>query len=177
MHIKLSIGDLNHLKKFKKAIGYEGCVHPKGDYCYIDVSGKWFPQALFDKYAITSRKTERVIVPTIPDRYINSFLRGFFDGDGCISVSTCPYLSFTCCSKIFLEQVREIFFDRGIRLKSKNRVPPIQSDCQISYSGRNAGTILDWIYRGAPENERLERKYQKFSTLWVGARVVKGGRL
>lgn len=177
LHIKLSITDLNHLEKFKKAIGYEGRVHPKGDYCFIDVSGKWFPRALFDRYAITRRKTERVIVPSIPDKYINSFLRGFFDGDGCISVSTCPYVSFTCCSKRFLEQIREIFFDRGIRLKSKNRVPPIQKGCQISYSGRNAGMILGWMYGNASENERLERKYHKFLTLWVSARGVKGGRL
>ena len=33
---------------------------------------------------------------------------------------------------------------------------------QISYSGKNALKILDWLYVDSAESNRLERKYQRY---------------
>ncbi len=167
LHIKLSLKDIDHLDKFKKAIGFEGNVHSNHKYCYIDICGKWYPEALKVNYNIGPRKTNSIEFPEIPSRLISSYIRGYFDGDGCITVTSCPTINFTSGSISMLSSIQEIFYDNGIRIKSKNRVPPIQAGKQISYSGENAKKILDWIYKGSTETERLDRKYNRYKDFWT----------
>ena len=51
----------------------------------------------------------------------------------------------------------------GIRLKTKQKKPILteKSNC-ISYSGKNAKKILDWIYKNSNEKLRLDRKYERY---------------
>lgn len=59
------------------------------------------------------------------------------------------------------------FHHLGVNLKSKNDVPPIQnkSGCgQISYSGKNAKIVLDWLYKNSDEKMRLTRKFELYKT-------------
>lgn len=46
------------------------------------------------------------------------------------------------------------------------RVPPIQNPIngvgQISYSGKNAKQILDWLYKDSDYLTRLDRKYKRY---------------
>ena len=57
---------------------------------------------------IHSNKTYSQTFPLVPDEYIYSFLRGVFDGDGCVYVSNKNYngyysISITTASKIFAD--------------------------------------------------------------------------
>ena len=171
LHIKLAIIDYNHLLKFCKEIQYH--YIPKkaknNSYCYIDVSGTWFVNGLKKNFDISSNKTKNVrIYDKIPKKYLSHFLRGYFDGDGCVTYTSTSSISFSGASEMMLCQIKILFRDTlKIKLKSGNDSPPIKNGKQISYSGKNAYRILKWMYFGSEESTRLDRKYRRFIELFV----------
>lgn len=91
--ITLSAKDKTHLEKFKKAIG---ATNPILDY----VGGGFNSESVFSKILLTSQKTVddlkrhgvmeqktfKITFPELEDVLIPHFIRGYFDGDGTISV-------------------------------------------------------------------------------------------
>lgn len=60
------------------------------------------------KYGISENKSHQdYSIPNISDEFFNSFVRGYFDGDGCISLKSTGYsvTSICCNSKIFLDSL------------------------------------------------------------------------
>lgn len=167
LSIKLSLIDASHLDKFKEAIGFRGNVHYAESYAYIDICGKWVTEPLERNFSITGRKTHTLEFPSLPDNVLNHFIRGYFDGDGGISFSTVANISFTCASPRFMGHLQHVFRHVvGVQLNGKNEYPPIQNGVQISYNGKNAKKILDWLYNGSTKRSRLDRKYDKMCRLF-----------
>jgi len=83
--IKLHKKDVEILEKFKKSIEFEGSVwfSKKRDMCEISLSGKKLIEDL-SKYGLIQNKTKKLQYPEID--YEIDFIRGYFDGDGCIRV-------------------------------------------------------------------------------------------
>ena len=48
-------------------------------------------------------------IPNIDENFINSFILGYFDGDGCITIKSTGYsvVSICCNSRLFLEDVQK----------------------------------------------------------------------
>ena len=62
------------------------------------------------KYGVLEDKSHKDFhMPNIPNEYINSFILGYFDGDGCITIKSTGYsvVSICCNSKIFLEEIKQ----------------------------------------------------------------------
>jgi hypothetical protein len=94
---------------------------------------------------------------------LSHYIRGYFDGNGCITDRCATAsISLTSGSIEILRQLRLIFKKLGVVLKSGNDVAPICNDKAISYSGKNAKIILNWIYKDSDESTRLIRKYEKY---------------
>lgn len=169
LHIKLANKDRNHLQKFLDCIGADYQIKGTTSYSTIDISGQWFLNDLKTKFGIVPRKTFTTTFPNIPKKYHKDFIRGIMDGDGCITHTTCPTLSF-CGTEELLTSMLHIFKSLGIRLKSGNDIPPIQTTNknigQVYYSGRNAKHILDWLYKGTTDKNRLTRKYNRYVDLF-----------
>lgn len=95
--ITLKNADRDHLRKFSKAIAYNGKILDKelndkrGFTTYsstIRINSKKVCSSL-KKYGVVSRKTGKEIIPeNIPKELIRHFIRGFFDGDGSITKSS-----------------------------------------------------------------------------------------
>lgn len=83
--IKLHKKDVEILEKFKKSIEFEGNVwfSKKRNMCEISLSGNKLIEDLL-KYGLIQNKTKNLKYPEI-DHEID-FIRGYFDGDGCIRV-------------------------------------------------------------------------------------------
>jgi hypothetical protein len=67
--------------------------------------------AFLIKNQLTERKSNNMIFPNINAKYFGSFLRGYFDGDGSVSVTKGIHrgyfrVSFTSGSLIFLEEIK-----------------------------------------------------------------------
>lgn len=118
------------------------------------------------QYGITENKSHTdYIYPNIPKEFDRDFIRGYFDGDGCISVKSTGYnvISFCCNSKIFLESLASVLISYGIYTRpiytGKNRCnQPLHT---LYLSGRaNKSLFKKFLYDKA--ETFLSRKFNKF---------------
>lgn len=115
---------------------------------------------------ITPRKSLRLKIPNIPTRYLPFFIRGYFDGDGCIFVGiekgrSTPRLRliFTSGSRQFLNSLSEVF---NIQLETKiSKIYFNSGAYRLLYSKREAVKILKFMYQKLQSAPYLERKYFK----------------
>ena len=97
-------------------------------------SKEWFRD--LTRLTLTQRKSNTLVFPKVPSRYLSDFIRGYFDGDGCVYFSRhLQYADrkkprkilmtlFTSGSRSFLESLWVHIKRRGVRggsLKKKNR--------------------------------------------------------
>lgn len=90
--IQLHIDDIDILEKFKKAIVFDGNIrkysNEHGSYCGISISSYKNSEYL-KSYGICENKTFKIclksIMDKIPENLTRHFIRGYFDGDGCVS--------------------------------------------------------------------------------------------
>lgn len=167
LHIKLAIKDKEHLQKFLNSINSNHPIYIKKDYVYISISGKWFLQDLKDNFNILPRKTYIAEFPLqLPTEFYSDFIRGYFDGDGCITKTSCPTINFVGTINI-LNNLNLFFNNLDIKLKSGNKSAPIQKTKtnnigSIHYSGKNAQKILNKLYLNTDNKLRLDRKYERY---------------
>lgn len=114
---------------------------------------------------IFERKSKNIKKIEIPKEFESHFIRGVFDGDGSVYISSIhkntKYLgvSITSASNIFLEQIREI-------LKSNNIDSNIIKDCRKScyylkiYKKDHIKLFFNYIYKDS--TIYLQRKYKFF---------------
>ena len=172
--IELSIVDIEHLRKFNKSI--EGnykittrIMHLEEtdkDYemCCIRVCKKTFVDHLIDKGVIPNKSFD-ITMPNIPENLFSHFIRGFFDGGGCLAHGTTKYKNktqdvikadFTCGSIEFINSLRSILFDNGIN----SHVVSERNHYRLRIGGlKNTHEFLEYIYKDA--TIYLDRKYEK----------------
>jgi len=116
------------------------------------------------KYGIVPNKTNSTNIPkNIPSCLMHHFIRGFFDGDGCIGVTDTGYPSILfATSKEMCEWLQKIFNFGNITKKTN-------SDICYSYDihGREKCKIIfDFLYKDS--SIYLKRKRNKFDIVkWV----------
>lgn len=164
INIHLAISDLSHLQKFAKIIGYTGNIEEHEKDCRINIAGIYYKEALAKNFDLFPQKTKTVSISSkIPKEFLFDYIRGYFDGDGCITQANgALHISFTSGSEIMLKQLQEIFYSNNIILQSKNKVPPIANKSSINYFCKNAFNILKLLYVNSTKNTRLDRKYNLY---------------
>ena len=110
-------------------------------------------------------KTKSIRLPKLREDLYQHFIRGFFDGDGCLQLQDKIYhcrFDLTSASKEFLEEVRPIITTHAktngyLGKETKYNV------WHLNYSGHQVVQILDWLYKDS--NYYLIRKYNKYQIL------------
>ncbi len=178
--------DLDVLEKIKSAMQAEQKISKR------ERNERWKPsyrlqigsrKIFYDLYKLgfTTRKSKTIQLPKIPNNYFADFLRGYFDGDGCISygeykrknrpsMQKVVIMSFTSGSNIFLIQLKariaEICKTKGGFIhKKQNR------GYELVYSSVDTKKILRYIYQ-CKNCIRMHRKYEKSMRLfemWGGS--------
>lgn len=171
--IKLSVEDINHLRKFKKDIEYTGEVKifqrrkryykNEKDICNIDISSNKLAEDLI-KNGCVENKTLILKYPSkdiIPECLEKHFIRGLIDGDGCICIDKNKnfVLNFTG-TKSMCEGVLRFFNKENIKLRK--RFPErFNNNYSFNIKSRNQVPILlSIIYKDA--TVYLDRKYEKY---------------
>ena len=140
------------------------------------------------RHGVTERKSLTTKLPTIPGKYFGDFVRGYFDGDGCVYLdkknkNDYRRLStiFTSGSKNFLEQLR---FELSTHADMSNRIKITVSKggfsqaFQLRYSTGDSTKLYQLMYPPKPENLFLKRKRDKFEDFFAnrpGGEVVTHG--
>lgn len=89
IELSLSISDLNHVDKFKKFIEFEGKLIKDYYRCRVSFKNKKIKNDLI-KLGCTPKKSLTLTFPTeiqVPNNLIHHFVRGYFDGDGSVTIT------------------------------------------------------------------------------------------
>ncbi|MBA1335838.1 MAG: hypothetical protein HPY66_1656 [Firmicutes bacterium] len=169
---RLTSTDIEHLEKLFSLFSYgwtvslrkwskpsEAKYSPAGT---ISISRKDIMERLIE-YGITPNKSLTIKMPSIPPEYLRDFVRGVFEGDGCITFknSLSPNIVFASGSREFLEGLGvEIQAQTGLKIYvSVDK----KGAWKLSYNSPAAAEIFfRYIYDGVPETMILERKHNKF---------------
>lgn len=130
----------------------------------IQINSKMVSKDL-EKYGITQNKSLTAIFPDIPEELYSHFIRGVFDGDGCIHEGKNKYFFTICGTELLINKIQEILIKSCGLNKTKLDKPKIKSGNNITtivrYSGnRQLIRIRDYLYKDA--ELFLTRKKEKF---------------
>lgn len=180
VRIALSLKDKSHVDNFKIMVNATSpvrIIHPKVKYknitktydaAQIDIYGARELQDDLNKYYnITANKSLTLKPPKIiEESHVRAFIRGYMDGDG--SIAFCrngspPTLSFLGTQELLSWMINQIsIYVKDIKKVSINDTRKSRPTKQICYSGRDIIAILNWIYDGSSDQNRLLRKYEKY---------------
>lgn len=116
-----------------------------------------------NKLGIIGNKTNRTYIPNIPKELIRHFIRGYFDGDGCIYVrkntknSNCS-CSITSSSQLIIKQIYNILLNNNIKSFIRQHKPTYST---VNIDNRlESLKFLDYIYKDC--SIYMNRKYNKY---------------
>ncbi len=115
------------------------------------------------------RKSKKIRLPSIPDGLFNHFLRGYFDGDGCVyfgrrkdrnNKNGILQVEFVSGSKIFLKQLhKEIASKIGTKGGSKFFA---NGAYRLKFSIKDSVRLYEFMYRDVKSGLLLKRKRDIF---------------
>lgn len=115
----------------------------------------------------TSNKTyDFEWIKGMPDEYVHHFIRGLFDGDGCIYINREKgYHEATLIGTYKLtEKIKQIYND--LHSNSYGHLTQRGNVQSLDFNGKyNALNFLNWIYKDSTPETRLERKYKLYLEL------------
>lgn len=120
------------------------------------------------KLGLTPRKSRRLKFPVVSDKYFNYFLRGYFDGDGCVHAQTSRkgqgwvlQVIFTCGCKQFLQHLSS-----GLKRKlqiTEGSIYWSSGAYRLSYKKLSGSKILDFIYSDLHSAPYLTKKHETYT--------------
>lgn len=168
LEIKLQKQDVGHLNKFSNSIGFSGLIKERSNYFSITISSSQLIFDLADKFEIYNKKSLTCHISSkIPNGYLKDYIRGYFDGDGCITHTSIEAINFTGTDAT-LNFIRDYFYNTcNIKLRTKDKPDIVRTHTKkvgtIHYSGMSAFRCLHHMYNGT--TAFLERKYRKYMDL------------
>ncbi|MBD3260633.1 MAG: hypothetical protein GF334_02980 [Candidatus Altiarchaeales archaeon] len=134
--------------------------------CFTLYSKKLYD--LLVKFGITPRKSLNInIQEEIPSEFVSDFLRGVFDGDGCVTGRSASKADITLCqtaSLSFSNQITQMYKDLGYNISTYESKSSSGNPLYLIKRGGVPGLIiLSSLYRRG--GFYLPRKYEKFLEL------------
>lgn len=181
--IELQIGDISHLKKFNKSISGNIKVstraRDRSNSNFIKAnktescSLRLYREKIIDdliSWGVTPNKTyENKSIPPIPHSLVRHFIRGYFDGDGCVRSYKQKNLTYFACdfcgiNKTMLDSIRLELYSNGIN--SHFNVEPFKKgatrECYrlVIRDIKSVYIFLSWIYDDS--SIWLDRKMMRY---------------
>lgn len=116
-------------------------------------------------------KSLTVKFPYVPQKFLSHYVRGYFDGDGCVMIQKAKgkrkkiiikklNVVFTCGSKIFLEKLAKKLHDI-LNIHQLN-VYNGHKSFMLSYSTKDSVKFFKFIYNDVGEDFFIKRKFKVF---------------
>jgi len=173
LKIGLSIVDMEHLEKFKKCIDSThniliGSAKKIGKYiskpsCTLNISSKKMVNDLH-KYGIVFRKTFKLVYPkNLKSEFHKDYIRGYFDGDGCISKTKSGQGFSLLGVEDFLYYIKNILYT-SLNLVSKGSITKCKSISRfVICTGSDLIKLFDFLYYN--NCVCLNRKLNKYNDI------------
>lgn len=173
--IELQYGDIGHLKKFNKSISgnyqitdrWRTCPlskykDRKNHMCCIRIFSSTMYNSL-NKIGFSNDKSYDFHIPDLSPDLIRHYIRGYFDGDGCLCFTNKSFsISFITASFSLYEDLLKILETNSIKTNSRiftNEYGTTMYRPEINRFNDKIN-FLDWIYKDS--NIYLDRKYKKY---------------
>lgn len=170
IEMRLSIKDINHLEKFKKFLNLSteirtGTINGNG-FCHLSVRNKHLWNIL-NKLGCVPQKSLILKFPNLSlfknKENILHFIRGYVDGDGCLSIYKDDNKDRTRLSIIgtehFLNTINQLFNNKGY-LRNKSTSNYNNLAFELKFSDVPSRKLARYLYENA--TIYLERKYEKY---------------
>jgi DNA-binding transcriptional regulator WhiA len=167
--ISLEMVDQEHIEKFKNALNsahkictirHKGYENAKLSYS-IHIYDNKIANDLINLGCVPRKSACLSSIPDIPKEFVYDFIRGFVDGDGCISYkATKDSYSFMLvgASQVFLKNVMK-FLD----IDKLSLIQTTKTSYLVSCSNRDdIYRILTKLYEHSTYETRLDRKFNKY---------------
>lgn len=175
----LNYDDTSHIEKFREFLGSNHSITSNTRKYYrseLSFKNSQIVEDLETNYNIVPKKSLVYELPKIPDRYLRHFIRGYFDGDGCICESFSNVNSVTATlyttivgSGVFIDAlydtINRVLNISGTVSTKQNNVKTIKYCTNASFA------LLDYMYKDS--RIYLDRKYHLYDTLSKGIRKVR----
>lgn len=163
IELVLAPSEYIHLEKFKDFLQWSGNVKVEENRSRVSFRNNHIKEALIS-HGCTPKKSLTLQFPTtVPNELIHHFIRGYFDGDGCIChtektleismISTYNFLN-EVCNIMDIDKNRIYDLDRR---RNSNRI--------VLGGKKDIEKFLDFIYQDA--HIYLDRKYEKYKNLKI----------
>lgn len=167
--ISVNITDREHVEKFKTAIkAFNHSITEIQDKRFqnaktlyqFSIKDKQLHQDLIKWGCIPQKSLLINKIPNIPRDYVSHFLRGYFDGDGSLHYlrGTNNYRISFVGTKDFLNDIQK---ELQTNVSLQSNIAGKAYVLQIT-GRRQVERILNYLYNNSKENNRLNRKYQKY---------------
>lgn len=117
------------------------------------------------KHGMINNKTFYLSFPNIDENLVSHFIRGYFDGDGCV-ISTKGRERFSLVgTDSLLDTIQQIFYEKlSIKKTSRYKRNKEKNISTCYYKGRLlCKKIKDYLYKDSTIH--FHRKYEKFSSI------------
>lgn len=161
LQLDLAIKDEYHVLKFRKSL-------KSNHKLFYVLHNKKYKSAML---SITNLKLftdltkifSRTKMPLIDNKLISHFIRGVFDGNGCIMYIK-DYKSPRFYGRVSLLGEQSFLEDLKTKLMSpcNNKTTEIGGIYELRLYGGYVFKFMDWIYEGSTDKIRLTRKFQKY---------------
>ena len=166
IEISLKSDDIHHLEKLKKAINYEKNIKIsktsfRSERCRLFFNNKHMWNIL-NSYGCTPNKSLNLKFPDIKifedNNLIIHFIRGYIDGDGCISYNN---INKTRMSIKILGTYDFLYnLQKNLPLEKDNKINQIENIFELSYNDRRGLYVCSKLYKNA--NIYLDQKYNRY---------------
>ena len=178
--LRLQAEDREILEKYKRFLETDVPIYSftrvtkinniKREYCEVNICSPYFSEQL-SRLGCTQGKTYTLEFPNIKDSLYNHFIRGFFDGDGCLSIKdrkdrkvrgTCMNYTFNIVGKeSVLLKIQDILVNLLHITKNSLKTQKSNFAKILMYGGRKVVTkIMDYLYNNA--TIYLKRKHDLY---------------
>jgi len=175
-YIQITSIDEDSIQRIRHWLGSEHKITSKrsnfigGKICFILRIGSHKIYNDLFKLGLYPNKSLTVNFPEVPKKYLGYFIRGYFDGDGCVHFARSKgktqkliikrvRIIFTSGSKMFLKKMNRVLNTAGIK---EGKIYQSKRSYQAIYNTKDSIKIFKLIYKGASINSFFMRKFKIF---------------